>query len=564
MTCDLSDPRIAEAYGRILSNDDIDWMVIGYGSTRDCLSLYAAGDGGVAEMALQVPDEIVYCFVSFEGSRVLVTHVSEKISATTRGMAHQKEIAEFFSQHDVTVNTSKPSELTPTMLRDKTRHLARFRDLFSKVAGSLGRSDSVPQTKLRTSVWRQRANDSSLPSSPLATSFESEPVARNPVAEASGSAEEVAASATPAEGVDTAVPSVHADEGSASHDEDLAVPDEGSASPDEDPASPEEGPASPEEGLASPEEGSASPNEDPARPDSVAQAAAADGNNAARPKSPQAPLVSPPTPKSFSDVAHDASGSDAVPNAALSPVADEFQQTDSPIISSFAHGTQRGELSPTITENHMPPEPPVIRAGSSSSRGNSRPTSAASNPTADRLATAGKGTAAVARFGSLRIRTEKSTVPKQSVSTVASPTPSSSLSPTPSQTDITTMVDQVRVRRESVVELAENIGILGDKYYECLRGYTSIQEPNKAFWKRRYFAIADKTLFMYTNECSRSPSDYLPMDRIVSPPRDAEDEVLMPHSIAVNFGNGECYLYFDSAPMRQAFESEVHKATTAA
>ncbi|KAJ2804861.1 hypothetical protein H4R21_001476 [Coemansia helicoidea] len=79
MACDLSDPKIAEAYGRILSSDGIDWMVIGYGSTRDRLSLYASGDGGVAEMALQVPDEIAFCFVLFEGSRVLVTHVSEKI-----------------------------------------------------------------------------------------------------------------------------------------------------------------------------------------------------------------------------------------------------------------------------------------------------------------------------------------------------------------------------------------------------------------------------------------------------------------------------------------------------
>ncbi|KAJ2716272.1 hypothetical protein H4R19_000736 [Coemansia spiralis] len=108
-------------------------MVIGYGSTRDRLSLYASGDGSVAEMALQVPDEVAFCFVLFEGSRVLVTHVSEKIRYVghcsycrcySRGLAHQKEVAEFFSHHDVTVNTSKPSELTPTMLRDKTRHLA--------------------------------------------------------------------------------------------------------------------------------------------------------------------------------------------------------------------------------------------------------------------------------------------------------------------------------------------------------------------------------------------------------------------------------------------------------
>ncbi|PIA18711.1 hypothetical protein COEREDRAFT_85165 [Coemansia reversa NRRL 1564] len=163
MACNLSDPKIAETYNQILSDDDIDWMIIGYGSTRDCLSLYASGSGGVAEMALKVPSEVVFCFIEFEGSRVLITHVSEKIScphivhqtttmvmccrltrlvessecsweflltipdtlvAVARGLAHQNEIAEFFSHHDVTVNTTKPSELTSTMLRDKTRHLA--------------------------------------------------------------------------------------------------------------------------------------------------------------------------------------------------------------------------------------------------------------------------------------------------------------------------------------------------------------------------------------------------------------------------------------------------------
>ncbi|KAJ2633538.1 hypothetical protein H4R22_000366 [Coemansia sp. RSA 1290] len=79
MACNLSDPEIAATYNRILSGDGVDWMVIGYGSTRDRLSLYASGDGGVTEMALKVPEEVVFCFIVFEGSRVLVTHVAEKI-----------------------------------------------------------------------------------------------------------------------------------------------------------------------------------------------------------------------------------------------------------------------------------------------------------------------------------------------------------------------------------------------------------------------------------------------------------------------------------------------------
>ncbi|KAJ2563942.1 hypothetical protein GGH95_004570 [Coemansia sp. RSA 1836] len=101
-------------------------MIVGYGTTRDTLSLYSAGDNGVAQMSASVPDEVVFGFIMFEGSGILITHVSHKISGVqrARGLAHQKTIATFFSQHDVTVNTSKPSELTPAMLRDRTRHLA--------------------------------------------------------------------------------------------------------------------------------------------------------------------------------------------------------------------------------------------------------------------------------------------------------------------------------------------------------------------------------------------------------------------------------------------------------
>ncbi|KAJ2472061.1 hypothetical protein GGI02_001850 [Coemansia sp. RSA 2322] len=146
-------------------------MIIGYGSTRDTLSLYGAGSGGVGEMALSVPDETAFGFLMFEGSRVLVTHVSHKISGVqrARGLAHQKTVTDFFDQHDVTVNTSKPSELTPTMLREKTRHLA-IKSAPMKAAG-LGRSDSFQPSKLKPTIWHQRSQASSRASTPSESSL---------------------------------------------------------------------------------------------------------------------------------------------------------------------------------------------------------------------------------------------------------------------------------------------------------------------------------------------------------------------------------------------------------
>lgn len=134
-----------------------------------------------------------------------------------------------------------------------------------------------------------------------------------------------------------------------------------------------------------------------------------------------------------------------------------------------------------------------------------------------------------------------------------------SASLSPEVPDDATVLEQVNSNRKDAAALAESTGILGDKYFECLQGYVSLQEPSSSFWKRRYFVVAEETMFMYINECSRTPSDYMPFSRVTVSPRDAEDEVLMPHSIAVDFGEGEYYMYFDSASTLNAFETEINK-----
>ncbi|KAJ2145123.1 hypothetical protein IW136_001092 [Coemansia sp. RSA 678] len=521
MACNLSDSQIAEAYSQVLSNDGIDWMVIGYGSTRDRLSLYASGDGGVTEMALHVPDEVVFCFISFEGSRVLVTHVAEKISGVqrARGLAHQKEVAGFFNHHDVTVNTAKPSELTPTMLRDKTRHLA------IKKTGSLGRSNSVQPNKLKHSVWHQRSQGSSRASSPSETSFNGDSADRDLKGIPEVDTRVEFESPTP----DTQTEIIQTED---THQLAPVV--------EEDNSTPAEAPR----------------NLDPAAPDNatddtdvtrVRHSQTKSVEIVAAPEVPlQAPLQAPPTPRSFNDAHNDQfpPTEPLVSQAVLrSPTNDEFLQTDSPVIVNF----EGSEISPTMADNYVQMDsPPMVP--------NDKRVSMISNPGTDTFSTAArKPSNAAQRYNSMRER--QKSVNHSNRSSVYNGTVQ-----TPSPPEVAVMLDQVKAHRKDVAELAVSAGVMGDKYFKCLRGYTSIQEPAKSFWKRRYFAVADNTLFMYTNECSRTPSDYLPMDNISSPPRDAEDEVLMPHSVAVNFGDGEYYLYFDTASMRQAFEGEVHKA----
>ncbi|KAJ1729830.1 hypothetical protein LPJ72_004774 [Coemansia sp. Benny D160-2] len=134
----------------------------------------------------------------------------------------------------------------------------------------------------------------------------------------------------------------------------------------------------------------------------------------------------------------------------------------------------------------------------------------------------------------------------------------------PIQPEVANMLSQINEHRKETAVLAENTGVMSDKYYQCLQGYTSIQEPTSAFWKRRYFVVAENTMFLYTNECSRVPTDYLEIGTIVRSPRDAEDEVLMPHSLAVDFGSGDYYMYFDTLDMMRAFQGEISKSIEAA
>ncbi|KAJ2006610.1 hypothetical protein GGI04_001819 [Coemansia thaxteri] len=288
-------------------------------------------------------------------------------------------------------------------------------------------------------------------------------------------------------------------------------------------------------------------------------------------------LDAPPTPKSFGDAPKLPGGSNVVSDAdsdvessvesSLSEpaAADDLLDADSPIIAHFDDQGSQHNLSPTTVETHVPFAPLPPRSSCSSASGGfaheSRPASSSSAALGSPGA-AGHSTPAF-RYSSIRSRdggrkSAASSLRSKSRNSVASP----SLSPM--QPEMVAMIEQVSLHRQDVAALAESTGILGDKYFECLRGYTSIQEPTNAFWKRRYFVVADKTVFMYINECSRTPTDFLPIESVVAPPRDAEDEVLLPHSIAVDFGTGEYFMYFDSAAMREAFEGEIRSALAAA
>ncbi|KAJ2085570.1 hypothetical protein IW138_006242, partial [Coemansia sp. RSA 986] len=509
-------------------------MIIGYGSSRDQLALYASGNDGVAEMATNMPDEVVFGFIAFEGAKVLTA------------------IAEFFDQHDVVVNTSKPSDISPAMLRDKTRHLAA--KMAPKLAGSLGRSDSGHPGKLRPTEWRQRSQESSRPSTPSTPPVK---VVEHIIPPAvSTNKPEIAL-----EGSVTATGSaINAD----AH-ESIVPDDVGSGGLALDCSSEQK---YVEHDVQTTNDLNAAQAH--AKPEPVLLPA-----DHAKESTLEAPVTTgPPTPNSFNDSSdrHSVSSGHAFDAASTNPVdehsheqpplavqsvsaevahprlvaamqllengtAEEFMQTDSPVIAQFDDQVANsGNILPAV-----------------GLRKNHSYNSATANPTTQ-----------ANRYSSVRLRERPGSAATGVTNGRRGRASVFSSSFSPIQPEIAFMLDQISEHRKETAELAENTGVMSDKYYQCLQGYTSIQEPTSAFWKRRYFVVAENTMFLYTNECSRIPTDYLEISSIVHSPRDAEDEVLMPHSLAVDFGTGDYYMYFDTSDMMRAFEGEISKAINAA
>ncbi|KAF9582672.1 hypothetical protein BGW38_010901, partial [Lunasporangiospora selenospora] len=84
MSCDLGDPAILENYNAIISGAPTNWLVLGYHDTRDKLSLYSKGTGGVAELQTALKEEVLYGFVRVDDRFALISFVPEQVSGLRR------------------------------------------------------------------------------------------------------------------------------------------------------------------------------------------------------------------------------------------------------------------------------------------------------------------------------------------------------------------------------------------------------------------------------------------------------------------------------------------------
>ncbi|CAG8751851.1 8698_t:CDS:2, partial [Cetraspora pellucida] len=120
MSCDLSDPAISEAYEEIISGQDTNWLILGYHDTRDKISLYSKGSGGLEELRNNLREEVLYGFLRIENRFVLLTYVSEAVSGVRR--VHGRAVGALFKQaHQIQINASTPNDLTEANVRNRLK-----------------------------------------------------------------------------------------------------------------------------------------------------------------------------------------------------------------------------------------------------------------------------------------------------------------------------------------------------------------------------------------------------------------------------------------------------------
>ncbi|KAI8369648.1 uncharacterized protein BYT42DRAFT_585222 [Radiomyces spectabilis] len=120
--CDLSDPRITEAYNAIIEEEPTDWLLLGY-TSRDVISLYAKGTEGLGEFRNHLGDEVLYGFLRVDDRYLLVTYVPDQVSGVRRARAlvHSRSVANILKVNHAQITASSLSDLSDANVRTRLK-----------------------------------------------------------------------------------------------------------------------------------------------------------------------------------------------------------------------------------------------------------------------------------------------------------------------------------------------------------------------------------------------------------------------------------------------------------
>ncbi|KAG1036965.1 hypothetical protein G6F25_007581 [Rhizopus arrhizus] len=118
--CGINDLDISEAYNLITGSETINWLLLGYKNTRDVISLYSSGVGGLSEFRKHLRmDEIFYGFVKLNNRCILITWLPEQFTGIRRARAlvHSRFIALHLNLHYAQLTASDMSDLSEDNIR---------------------------------------------------------------------------------------------------------------------------------------------------------------------------------------------------------------------------------------------------------------------------------------------------------------------------------------------------------------------------------------------------------------------------------------------------------------
>ncbi|KAF8308325.1 hypothetical protein DL93DRAFT_2171177 [Clavulina sp. PMI_390] len=124
MSADLSDPNIVEKYKDITSfTSPTNWLLLSYGQSRDKLSLYASGEGGIGELRPKLQGDVFFALVREDRSFILISFVPEDISGVRRARAlvHARAVGSLFKAHHAAWTITKADMLTEEAVRAKLK-----------------------------------------------------------------------------------------------------------------------------------------------------------------------------------------------------------------------------------------------------------------------------------------------------------------------------------------------------------------------------------------------------------------------------------------------------------
>ncbi|CAJ0913381.1 16631_t:CDS:2 [Entrophospora sp. SA101] len=110
--------------------------------------------------------------------------------------------------------------------------------------------------------------------------------------------------------------------------------------------------------------------------------------------------------------------------------------------------------------------------------------------------------------------------------------------------DKSSSIPKREAERKRNEELRSKFADLEKSGKVALNGFLTVQGGGVYFWKRRFFELRGKTLYLFRDENDKLPISKLELDGQIAGVTDAQSEVLILNSFKVDFKTSEAYYFF--------------------